>query len=162
LFLDGDTLAAPDLISAHADEHAKRPSAIVRGTTHNLRCTRPFLDPELATPQQGEETRVGRMSAVERERASVTREQIRSRFHEIDSRSQPGVYPGFGPRKLFELEMEALTSGMGCPVLWAAASGSNMSIDRYAFLDAGGFNPDLDNNEHRELALRLCNRGLSM
>ena len=162
LFLDGDTLAAPDLISEHVDKHAERADLIVRGSTHNLRCTRPFLDPELGTPQQGEETRVGRMSTIERERAIVTREQIRNRFHEIDNRSQPGVYPGFGPRKLFELEMEALTSAADCPVLWAAASGSNMSIDRLAFLDAGGFNPEIDNSEHRELALRLCNRGLSM
>ena len=162
LFLDGDTLAAPDLVSAHAPKHAEQAGAVVRGSTHNLRCTRPFRDPELGTPQQGEEMRVARMSAMERERAIVTREQIRSRFHEIDRRSQPGVYPGFGPRRLFELEMEALNAAADCPVLWAAASGSNMSIDRISFLDAGGFNPNIDNNEHRELALRLCNRGLSM
>ena len=162
LFLDGDTLAAPDLISEHIDKHSERTDVVVRGSTHNLRCTRPFLDPELGTPQRGEEARVERMSTIERDRAIVTREQIRSRFHEIDRRSQPGVYPGFGPRKLFELEMEALTSAADCPVLWAASSGSNMSIDRLAFLDVGGFNPELDNNEHRELALRLCNRGLSM
>ena len=162
LFLDGDTLAAPDLVSEHLHKHRERANVVVRGATHNLRCTRPFLDPELGTPQRGEEARVERMSTMERDRAIVTREQIRSRFHEIDLRSQPGVYPGFGPRKLFELEMEALNSATDCPVLWAASAGSNMSIDRLVFLDAGGFNPELDNNEHRELALRLCNRGLSM
>ena len=162
LFLDGDTLASPDLVSEHLSQHRERANIIVRGSTHNLRCTRPFLDPELGTPQPGEEMRVERMSATERERALVTREHIRSSFHEIDRRSQPGVYPGFGPRKLFELEMEALTSATDCPVLWAAASGANMSINRAAFLDSGGFNPELDNNEHRELALRLCQRGHSM
>jgi glycosyltransferase involved in cell wall biosynthesis len=162
LFLDGDTLAAPDLVSEHLRQHRERANVIVRGSTHNLRCTRPFLDPELGTPQPGEETRVERMSATERERAIVTREQIRNSFHEIDRRSQPGVYPGFGPRKLFELEMEALTTATDCPVLWAASSGANLSINRAAFLDSGGFNPELDNNEHRELALRLCQGGLSM
>jgi glycosyltransferase involved in cell wall biosynthesis len=162
LFLDGDTLAAPDLVSEHLGRHRERANIIVRGSTYNLRCTRPFLDPESGTPQPGEEVRVERMSTTERERALVTREQIRSRFHEIDRRSQPGVYPGFGPRKLFELEMEALTSMPDCPVLWAAASGANLSMDRATFLDSGGFNPELDKNEHRELALRLCQRGLSM
>jgi GT2 family glycosyltransferase len=162
LFLDGDTLAAPDLVSEHLRSHRERTNSIVRGSTYNLRCTRPFLDPEMGTPQPGEETRVERMSATERTRAMVTRQQIRSCFHEIDRRSQPGVYPGFGPRKLFELEMEALTTATDCPVLWAAASGANMSVNRTAFLDNGGFKPELDNNEHRELALRLCHRGMSM
>lgn len=37
-----------------------------------------------------------------------------------------------------------------------------MSVGRAAFLDVGGFNSLLDINEHRELALRLCQRGLSM
>jgi hypothetical protein len=92
----------------------------------------------------------------------VTRQQIRSCFHEIDRRSQPGVYPGFGPRKLFELEMEALTTATDCPVLWAAASGANMSVNRAAFLDNGGFKPELDNNEHRELALRLLHASRSL
>jgi glycosyltransferase involved in cell wall biosynthesis len=56
LFLDGDTLAAPDLVSEHLRSHGERANSIVRGSTHNLRCTRPFLDPEMGTPQPGEET----------------------------------------------------------------------------------------------------------
>jgi glycosyltransferase involved in cell wall biosynthesis len=59
LFLDGDTLAAPDLVSEHLSRHRERANVMVRGSTHNLRCTRPFLDPELGTPQPGEERRVG-------------------------------------------------------------------------------------------------------
>jgi hypothetical protein len=47
-------------------------------------------------------------------------------------------------------------------VLWAAASGSNQSVSRTAFLDAGGFDERLDINEHRELALRLCTAGARM
>src|SRR5205085_2938436 len=162
IFLDGDTLAAPDLVCEHLRMHSERTDAVVRGSTYNLRCTRPFLDTEAGTPQPGQEQRVKRMSDAERERSLVTRQQLQSSFHEIDRRAQPGVYPGFGPRRLFELEMEALASSADCPVLWAAASGSNQSVSRAAFLDVGGFNPLLDTNEHRELALRLCRRGLSM
>jgi len=80
----------------------------------------------------------------------------------IDSRGQPGIYPGFGPRKLYEIEMEALRSHPDCPVLWEAASGSNQSLARAAFLQSGGFHPDISINEHRELALRLCQNGLRM
>ena len=162
LFLDGDTLAAPDLVSEHLRSHREQANIIVRGSTYNLRCTRPFLNPELGTAQPGQEQRVERMSAAERTRALVTRQQIRRSFHEIDCRGQPGVYPGVGPRKLFELEMNALTTATDCPVLWAAASGANQSVGRTAFLDIGGFKPELDSNEHRELALRLCQHGLSM
>ena len=162
IFLDGDTLAAPDLVASHLQMHRERTRLIVRGSTHHLRCTRPFLDPEQGTPQLGQESRVARMTASEVSRASVTRQQIRNSFQEIDSRSQPGVYPGFGPRKLFELEMAALTTARDCPVLWAAASGANQSLEREAFLDIGGFLSEINCNEHRELALRLCERGFTM
>jgi glycosyltransferase involved in cell wall biosynthesis len=161
LFLDGDTLAAPDLVAAHLRLHRERTSLVVRGSTHHLRCTRPFLDPEQGTPQPGQESRVARMKASEFSRATVTRQQIRDSFEEIDSRSQPGVYPGFGPRKLFELEMAALTTTRDCPVLWAAASGANQSLGREAFLDIGGF-LEINIIEQRELALRLCQRGFTM
>jgi glycosyltransferase involved in cell wall biosynthesis len=162
LFLDGDTLAAPDLVARHLEAHRRMPRLVVRGETWHLRCTRPFLDPEAGTPQPGEEARVERMPVQERERALVTRRQIRGAFAEIERRGQRGVYPGVGPRRLVELEKEALDEHPDCPVLWAAASGSNQSVNRAAFLDAGGFDPELTINEHRELALRLCRSGLRM
>ena len=162
LFLDGDTLAAPDLVESHLTLHQTKADLICRGSTYHLRCTRPFLDPEAGTPQAGQEEKVERMSDADRKRALVTRQQIRQAFDEIDQRAQPGVYPGFGPRKLFALEMGALTETPDCPVLWAAASGANQSLSRTAFLEAGGFLPEIDNNEHRELALRLAQRGLTM
>jgi glycosyltransferase involved in cell wall biosynthesis len=162
LFLDGDTLAAPDLVARHLALHRDRDDLVVRGETWHLRCTRPFLDPETGSPKPGEETRVARMSPSEFAKSLVTRQQIAGAFHDIDSRAQPGIYPGYGPRKLFELEMEALTTAPDCKVLWAAASGSNQSLHRAAFLDAGGFHPDLSINEHRELALRLSRSGCRM
>jgi glycosyltransferase involved in cell wall biosynthesis len=162
IFLDGDTLAAPDLVARHMEQHRQFSNLIVRGETWHLRCTRPFLNPETGTPKPGEEARVVRMSEVERARSVVTRQQIRQDFAAIDSRAQPGVYPGYGPRKLHELEMDALNAHPDCEVLWAAASGSNQSVGRTAFLEAGGFHPELSINEHRELALRLCKRGLRM
>jgi hypothetical protein len=47
-------------------------------------------------------------------------------------------------------------------MLWAAASGSNFSVGREAFLQAGGYDERLDQNEHRELAFRLSLSGLTI
>jgi hypothetical protein len=162
IFLDGDTLAAPDMVARHLEQHRGRDGLIVRGETWHLRCTRLFLDPDAGTPRRGEEAKVARMSAAELARSVVTRQQIRGGFDTIDRRAQAGIYPGFGPRKLYELEMEALKTQSECAVLWAAASGANQSLTRAAFLESGGFHPDLTINEHRELALRLCGQGLRM
>lgn len=162
IFLDGDTLAEPEFVARHAALHREEADLVVRGETHHLRCTRPFLDPEAGTPRKGEEDKVGRMSDREMAKSVVTREQIRTDFASIDRRGQPGIYPGFGPRKLFDLEMQALRENQDCDVLWAAASGANQSLSRMAFLQSGGFHPDISINEHRELALRLCQQGMRM
>src|ERR1700761_6221670 len=108
IFLDGDTLAAPDLVAQHLAQHRLHDGLIVRGETWHLRCTRLFLDPEAGTPKAGEEAKVARMPAAEMARSVVTRQQIREAFDTIDKRAQGGIYPGFGPRKLYEMEMEAL------------------------------------------------------
>ena len=60
LFLDGDTLADPDLVRRHAEAHAGRPALVGRGEMFHLRCTRFLLDPETATPRPGEVERVWR------------------------------------------------------------------------------------------------------
>jgi len=70
--------------------------------------------------------------------------------------------PGAGPRALYEMEIDALINHPDCSVLWAASAGSNMSVSRRIFLDSGGFDEAIDNNEHRELALRLCAAGARM
>jgi hypothetical protein len=162
IFLDGDTLAAPDFVAGHVGRHRQHPNLVVRGETWHLRCTRPFLDPEAGTPRPGEEARVARMSDVERARAIVTRQDIGRAFGSIDRRAQAGIYPGMGPRKLLELEMNSLNGATASSVLWAAASGSNQSLGRAAFLQSGGFHNELTINEHRELALRLCKSGMRM
>ena len=159
LFLDGDTLAAPDLARRHIERHAGTPDLICRGEVLHLRCTRFLADPETATARPGEEARIGRLPAPERARMRVTRDQVLEDFAAIHRRAEPGVYPGAGPRRLHEIEMDALRHRPDCSVLWAAASGSNQSVGREAFLDAGGFDERLDINEHRELAFRLCTAG---
>jgi glycosyltransferase involved in cell wall biosynthesis len=162
IFLDGDTLAGPEFVARHLETHRAHPQAVARGETYHLRCTRFFADPEKGSPRPGEEKRVAGMSEGEFTRMRVTQRDIIERFHFIHERAQPGIYPGAGPRLLFDLEMEALRSSPDCAVLWAAASGANQSVSREVFLASGGFDDALTINEHRELALRLCNAGLRM
>jgi GT2 family glycosyltransferase len=162
LFLDGDTLAGPDLVRRHLARHAEHNGLVGRGETLHLRCTRFLADPETGSARPGEEARIAKLPADERARMRVTRDQVLTDFAAIERRAEPGVYPGAGPRRLHEIEMQALRGSPDCTVLWAAASGSNQSIPRAAFLEAGGFDERLDINEHRELALRLCAAGLRM
>jgi GT2 family glycosyltransferase len=162
LFLDGDTLADPDLARRHAAVHAARPGLIGRGETFHLRCTRLLKDPETGAPWPGTAEQLNRLPPDERDRLLVTRRQILEDFEAVARRAEPGVYPGVGPRRLQELELDALRGDPDCTVLWAAACGSNLSVPREAFLATGGFDEAIDINEHRELALRLCGAGLRM
>jgi GT2 family glycosyltransferase len=162
LFLDGDNLADPDLVRRHAAVHAERVGLVGRGETLNLRCTRFLQDPETGTPRPGEFGRLKRLLPEERDRLRVTRSQILYDFDAVVCRAERGIYPGAGPRRLQELEMDALRRHPDCSVLWAAASGSNQSVPRDAFLEVGGFNEAIDIIEQRELALRLCLAGLRM
>jgi len=162
LFFDGDTLVGPECIARHRDAHAAAANFLGRGETFHLRGARFLLDPEEGTPRTGEETRIARLPLAEVERMKVTRQQILEDFGSIERRAEPAIYPGAGPRELYELEIAALRDHPECGTLWAASSGSNFSVRREAFLAAGGFDPDLDNNEHRELALRMCKAGARM
>jgi GT2 family glycosyltransferase len=162
LFLDGDTLAGPDLVRRHAAAHADRAGLIGRGEVFHLRCTRFLSDPETGSARPGEAERIARLAPGELDRLRVTRQQILEDFQAVEQRAETGVYPGVGPRRLQELEIEALRRHPNCSVLWAAATGSNLSVPRAAFLQTGGFHEGGGLTEHRELALRLCQMGLSM
>jgi GT2 family glycosyltransferase len=162
IFLDGDTLAGRDFVSKHMSMHRETADIIARGETHHLRCTRFFADPETGSPRSGEEVRVAAMSAAELARARITMRDVETDFPSIHRKSQPGIYPGAGPRRLFDAEMEALRNNPECGVLWAAASGSNQSMSRRAFTESGGFHEAITINEHRELALRLVQAGQRM
>jgi GT2 family glycosyltransferase len=162
LFLDGDTLAGPDLVRRHAAAHADRPNLIGRGEVFHLRCTRFLSDPETGAPRPGAAERLARLAPDELGRLLVTRRQILNEFETVAQRAEAGVYPGVGPRRLQELEIDALRRHADCAVLWAAATGSNLSVPRAAFLQTGGFHEGGGLTEHRELALRLCQMGLGM
>lgn len=164
IFLDGDTLAAPDMVEQHLAAHEAHPREILvgRGGRFHFRGTRFLLDPEAVTPRPGEEAHVARMSAAERARSAVTVAEIRDGFDALARRASPGLYPGAGPALLEALENDALRHHPDCKVLWAAACGANFSVRRDAFFAAGGLYDAIDNNEHRAFALRMVKHGARM
>ncbi len=162
LFLDGDTLAHPELVERHTALHRARDRVVGRGETFHLRGTRFLHDPEAGTPRPGEEARLARLPPQEQLRLRVTLRDVIENFAAIEDRAQPGIYPGAGPRRLYELEMNALCHHPECEVLWAAACGNNLSVRAADFRQVGGFNERLDYIEQRELALRLCQSGARM
>lgn len=162
IFLDGDTLAAPGLIAAHVAKHASGTGIVGRGETWHLRCTRFLADPETASFRPEEADRDAATPPDARDALRVTRAQVRHDFAAIARRARPGIYPGAAPERLHAAEMRALHDHPNGTRLWAAASGSNLSLRRDTFLASGGFDAELTINEHRELAYRLCTRGARM
>lgn len=161
LFLDGDTLADPDCVRRHAVAQRDRGGCMIRGETWHLRQTRPFVDPELGIPFAHDAEQVARMSDRDLQRSLITRQQITEDFDRISSRAQPGIYPGSGPRRLYEMEISTLQNAPDCPTVWAAASGANQSLPRASFMAQGGFDEDMQINAHREHALRQYQAGLA-
>jgi hypothetical protein len=158
LFLDGDVLMSPRAVELHG---LLGDNELGRGEQRHLRGTRFFRDPRTGEPWPGKEQRVRSMGNLEPH--LVTEELLATApYEKLLERSEVAIYPGALPRKLYELEMGALRAGTAPLAQWMAASGHNFSIPTRAFLDAGGFSPDISINEHRELALRLCRASFRM
>lgn len=163
IFLDGDMIAGPGLVAQHRARHAEAGAPMIcRGSTWHLRCTRVLLDPERGLPFPEHADRHARLSQNEQQAMRVTSQQVREEFGAVERRAQKGIYPGSAPGLLHDAEMAALQGAPNLAVLWAAASGSNQSVPRAAFLQVGGFDVDIDINEHRELARRLMLSGVGM
>jgi glycosyltransferase involved in cell wall biosynthesis len=155
LFLDGDVLLSPPAVALHG---ALDGLALGRGEQRHLRSTRFFADPRTGVPWPGKEERVRSMGNVQPH--LVTEEDVLTGpFEALLARSDPAIYPGAAPRRLYELEMGALRRGSAPKADWMAAAGHNFSVPRDAFLSEGGFDEGISINEHRELALRLARRG---
>jgi glycosyltransferase involved in cell wall biosynthesis len=155
LFLDGDVLLSPQAVELHG---RLEDDAMGRGEQRHLRGTRFYLDPRTGVPWPGKEARVRSLGPVGP--TLVTEEMVaQGPYETLLARSEVAIYPGAAPRKLYELEMGALRARSAPLAQWMAAAGHNFSIPRAAFIDAGGFDPAISINEHRELALRLCRDG---
>lgn len=164
LFIDGDVVCHPRFVAAHVALHQESrrspggPAILGRGETYHLRCARFFQDPETGQALPGREEKVARMANTFAA-SLVTRAQIAEGAATLDARAEAGIYAGSGPRRLYELEVDALLHHPASSLLWMTAAAHNMSLPREAFEALGGFHEGLTVNEHRELALRHCQQG---
>ena len=155
--------------------HACRPTASSNGTLRCMQrrtwpdevkrstCARRVLlrDPETLEPWPGEEHTLAERPHNELERMRITRERSCTTLPRSTARL-PGSIPAREHAAFTSSRWTRSTIIRIRAVLWAAASGSNFSVERERFSDAGGFLEELDLNEHRELALRLYARGLRL
>jgi GT2 family glycosyltransferase len=156
LFLDRDVLLSPTAVERHG---ALGEDEMGRGEQRHLRGTRFFQDPRTGTPWPGKEARVRSMGDVTPH--LVTEALIASvPYEKLLERSEVAIYPGAGPRQLYELEMRALRDRSAPAAEWMAAAGHNFSVPRAACALEGGFDEAISINEHRDLALRLSRRGV--
>jgi glycosyltransferase involved in cell wall biosynthesis len=162
LFLDGDVISSPNLLSLHQQYHQENSNKFARGENRHLRCTRSLLNPELGTPFPTHLNEVNSYRPNELNRLKVTIDQIYNDFLNIDRRSSLGIYPGIHPQTLFNLEINAITESPNSTLLWAAASGQNSSVAKSHFIAVNGFDEKIDINEHRELALKLSKIGVKV
>jgi glycosyltransferase involved in cell wall biosynthesis len=155
LFLDGDVLLSPTAVAMHG---ALEQGSMGRGEQRHLRGTRFFLDPRTGVPWPGKEARVRSMGDLTPH--LVTESMVSDGpFEALMRRSEVAIYPGAGPRQLYELEMRVLRDRTAPLAEWMAAAGHNFSLSRDGFLEVGGFDAAISINEHRDLALRLCRGG---
>jgi len=115
-------------------EPRHRADLIGREKAFHLRCTR-SAGPRSGNTAGGEAERLARLAQRTRP-ASGTRAQILTDFESIAG-ARNWVSSGAGPRRLQELEMDALRRYPDCSVLGRRASGSNLSVPRAAFLSCG-------------------------
>ena len=160
VFLDGDCLVDRDFSEVHAGVHAGN-CVMARGETYHLRCTRFFSDPEKGIPHAEHRVRVQELTG-QLHKYLVTQAQVVDDFASIIRRARVGIYPGIGPGRLYEAEMEALNCNPPPDSLWLTAAAQNMSFHRETFLRLNGFRPEMRINEHRELAYRMHRDGIPM
>lgn len=148
LFLDGDTLVAPRCLETHLTLNGEG-HMIARGEVYHLRQARFLRDPE-----RGELFPEHAVRPVEPHEL-IREEVVRHDFSTLHTKAVLGIYPGSVPRRLAELELDALRDPSLKHSLWMVVSAHNFSLSRASFLSVGGFWEGLEMNEHRELALSL-------
>ncbi len=92
----------------------------------------------------------------------VTLSAIINDLGSIEARALSPIYPGAGPRRLYDIEKGALRSARIAQFSGPRRRPKTFLFLRERFPDAGGFDPGLDINEHREMALRLCENVMSV
>ncbi len=160
-FLDGDALPHPQWLQCHVEalEQGGR-SSLLCGAEYSLPDLEYLQDPQRGSPMADKTPSVVReYLRVYRQEVVLTEEMVRNAFDRIEARAVLGGYP-FPELKTMQEQIAALfAQHPASPIGWLGFFPHNGMVSKEAFLEVGGFDPNMAFSEGWDLAYRLQQHG---
>ena len=160
-FLDGDALPHPQWLQCHIEALEQDGwESLLCGAEYSLPDLEYLQDPQSGTPMEDKTPSVVReYLRVHRQELLLTEDMVLGAFERIEGRAVLGGYPFPELEILQEQIAELFARHPDSPIGWMGFFPHNGAVAREAFLEAGGFDPDMAFSEGWDLAYRLQQRG---
>lgn len=163
VFLDGDALPHPDLLTAYWHSYLHGDGAeYFFGYHFTLPGVEFFKDPATGSLVDQPLLSVSMAEFLRRARSElvITEDCVRGRFQKIEGRAVLGAYPFPGNARMQRDLRELLTSAGTTSSAWVGFVPHNAAVPGDHFRLVGGFDPDIPFSEGMDLAYRLQQLGL--
>ena len=160
-FLDGDALPHPQWLQRHIEalEQGGRESLLC-GAEYSLPALEYLQDPQRGIPMEDKTPSVVReYLRVHRQELILTEDMVLGAFDRIEARAVLGGYPFPELETLQQQIAELFARHPDSPIGWMGFFPHNGAVYREAFLEVGGFDPDMAFSEGWDLAYQLQQRG---
>ena len=161
-FLDGDALPHPAWL-AHLWESWEqgKHTRYLCGFLYSLPLLEYLPDPQQAVFDEEHTSSVlADFLRIKLDQVLVTEDQIRHDFAGIHARAQEGGYPFAPLKEMQDRVAELYETYPDSPIGFLAFYPHNSAVPRQAFLDVGGFAPNIPFSEGWDLAYRLQQAGI--
>ena len=160
-FLDGDALPHPQWLQRHVEalEQGGRESLLC-GAEYSLPDLEYLQDPQRGTPMEDKTPSVVReYLRSHRPELILTEDMVLKAFDRVEARAVLGGYPFPELEILQEQIAELFVQHPDSPIGWLGFFPHNGVVSKEAFLEVGGFDPDMAFSEGWDLAYRLQQHG---
>ena len=160
-FLDGDALPHPQWLQYHIEvlEQGGRESLLC-GAEYSLPDLEYLQDPQSGMPMEDKTPSVVReYLRVHQQELILTEDMVLGAFDGIEARAVLGGYPFPELEIMQEQIAELFARHPDSPIGWMGFFPHNGMVSREAFLEVGGFDPDMAFSEGWDLAYRLQKHG---
>ena len=160
-FLDGDALPHPQWLQYHIEalEQGGRESLLC-GAEYSLLDLEYLQDPQNGMPMEDKTPSVVRKYLhAHQQELILTEDMVLGAFDRIETRAVLGGYPFPELEVMQEQIAELFARHPDSPIGWIGFFPHNGAVSREAFLEVGGFDPDMAFSEGWDLAYRLQQRG---